>query len=247
MRSTARRRRRRSAERARRGRRVLGRASCRAGCAARTTTPARATPTPAARWSSRATAARRRCRRASSSTISSPTPRRMPRPDRDATLTRLHRVTAPRTPRDEVFVFAFDHRNQFFELAQRSRRRRSAHAGAQEALRRGGRADRSRARPRRPHRRAVRRPLRPGRAERRDRTRLVDRPAGRAAGIESARVRSRPLDRHDADRVAARARRRSASSSSIPTTTSTTASSRKRRCARSTTRCRRAATSCCSK
>ena len=43
---------------------------------------------------------------------------RIPRPDQDATLNRLHRVTAPRVPRDEVFVFAFDHRNPFFELAQ---------------------------------------------------------------------------------------------------------------------------------
>ena len=43
---------------------------------------------------------------------------RIPRPDRDATLTRLHRVTAPRTPRDELCVFAFDHRNPFFALAQ---------------------------------------------------------------------------------------------------------------------------------
>jgi 5-dehydro-2-deoxygluconokinase len=42
----------------------------------------------------------------------------IPRPDQDATLTRLHRVTAPRTPREEVFAFAFDHRNRFFELAQ---------------------------------------------------------------------------------------------------------------------------------
>src|SRR6266404_5398597 len=42
----------------------------------------------------------------------------IPRPDQDAMLTRLHRVTAPRTPRDEVFAFAFDHRNQFFELVQ---------------------------------------------------------------------------------------------------------------------------------
>jgi 5-dehydro-2-deoxygluconokinase len=49
----------------------------------------------------------------------------IPRPDQDATLTRLHRVTAPRTPRDEVFAFAFDHRNQFFDLAQQ--------AGAPEA------------------------------------------------------------------------------------------------------------------
>lgn len=43
---------------------------------------------------------------------------KIPRPDQDATLTRLHRVTAPRTPRKELFVFAFDHRNQFFDLAQ---------------------------------------------------------------------------------------------------------------------------------
>jgi 5-dehydro-2-deoxygluconokinase len=43
---------------------------------------------------------------------------RIPRPDQDATLTRLHRVTAPRPARDEVFAFAFDHRNQFFELAR---------------------------------------------------------------------------------------------------------------------------------
>ena len=41
-------------------------------------------------------------------------------PDRDTMLTRLHRVTAPRTPREEVFAFAFDHRNQFFELAQQT-------------------------------------------------------------------------------------------------------------------------------
>ncbi|HKP67131.1 MAG TPA: 5-dehydro-2-deoxygluconokinase [Casimicrobiaceae bacterium] len=45
---------------------------------------------------------------------------RIPRPDQDATLTRLHRVTAPRTQRDEVLAFAFDHRNQFFDLAQQT-------------------------------------------------------------------------------------------------------------------------------
>ena len=43
---------------------------------------------------------------------------RIPRPDQDAALSRLHRVTAPRTAREQVFAFAFDHRNQFFELAQ---------------------------------------------------------------------------------------------------------------------------------
>jgi len=42
----------------------------------------------------------------------------IPRPDRDAALTRLHRVTAPRVPRDNLCVFAFDHRNPFFTLAQ---------------------------------------------------------------------------------------------------------------------------------
>jgi 5-dehydro-2-deoxygluconokinase len=45
---------------------------------------------------------------------------KIPRPDQDATLTRLHRVTAPRTPREELFVFAFDHRNQFFDLVQQA-------------------------------------------------------------------------------------------------------------------------------
>jgi 5-dehydro-2-deoxygluconokinase len=50
---------------------------------------------------------------------------RITRPDRDAALTRLHRVSAPRTPRNEVLAFAFDHRKQFFELAQQ--------AGADEA------------------------------------------------------------------------------------------------------------------
>ena len=44
----------------------------------------------------------------------------IPRPDQDVTLSRLHRVTAPRTRHDEVFAFAFDHRNQFFDLAQES-------------------------------------------------------------------------------------------------------------------------------
>ena len=44
----------------------------------------------------------------------------IPRPDRDATLTRLHRVTAPRVRRDEVLAFAFDHRPQFFALAQQA-------------------------------------------------------------------------------------------------------------------------------
>jgi Uncharacterized protein conserved in bacteria len=47
-------------------------------------------------------------------------PQRMRRPDRDATLARLHRVSPARKQWDEVLGFAFDHRNQFFELAQQT-------------------------------------------------------------------------------------------------------------------------------
>ena len=42
----------------------------------------------------------------------------IPRPDRDVDLARLHRKTAPRLARSELFVFAFDHRDPFFELAR---------------------------------------------------------------------------------------------------------------------------------
>lgn len=40
------------------------------------------------------------------------------RPDRDPHLRRLHRVTPRRRRWDDLQVFAFDHRNQFFDLAQ---------------------------------------------------------------------------------------------------------------------------------
>ncbi len=42
------------------------------------------------------------------------------RPDRDAVLARLHRVTPAKKARKELLCFAFDHRNQFFELAQQA-------------------------------------------------------------------------------------------------------------------------------
>ncbi|MCB6185333.1 5-dehydro-2-deoxygluconokinase, partial [Leeia sp. TBRC 13508] len=42
------------------------------------------------------------------------------KPAEDATLNRLHRVTVPRVSRDEVLVFAFDHRNQFFDVVQKT-------------------------------------------------------------------------------------------------------------------------------
>ncbi|HTS55342.1 MAG TPA: 5-dehydro-2-deoxygluconokinase [Burkholderiales bacterium] len=44
--------------------------------------------------------------------------RLVPRPGEDRGLTRLHRVSAPRVHWDPVFVLAFDHRRQFFEVAQ---------------------------------------------------------------------------------------------------------------------------------
>jgi 5-dehydro-2-deoxygluconokinase len=47
-------------------------------------------------------------------------PVRMRRPDRDAKLARLHRVSPNRKQWDEVLGFAFDHRNQFFDLAQQT-------------------------------------------------------------------------------------------------------------------------------
>ncbi|KND60720.1 5-keto-2-deoxygluconokinase / putative domain [Candidatus Burkholderia verschuerenii] len=47
-------------------------------------------------------------------------PDRMRRPDKDATLARLHRVSPNRKQWDEVLGFAFDHRPQFFELAQQT-------------------------------------------------------------------------------------------------------------------------------
>jgi 5-dehydro-2-deoxygluconokinase len=43
---------------------------------------------------------------------------KLTRPDQDATLARLHRTTVARKQWNELCVFAFDHRTQFFELAQ---------------------------------------------------------------------------------------------------------------------------------
>ena len=46
-------------------------------------------------------------------------PERMRRPGRDSTLAHLHRVTVPRPRWEELYIFAFDHRSQFAELARR--------------------------------------------------------------------------------------------------------------------------------
>ena len=43
---------------------------------------------------------------------------KLTQPDQDATLSRLHRTTVARKQWNELCVFAFDHRTQFFELAQ---------------------------------------------------------------------------------------------------------------------------------
>ena len=46
-------------------------------------------------------------------------PERMRSPDRDTMLAHLHRVTVPRPRWEELYIFAFDHRSQFAELARR--------------------------------------------------------------------------------------------------------------------------------
>ena len=46
-------------------------------------------------------------------------PDRMRRPNRDSMLAHLHRVTVPRPRWEELYIFAFDHRSQFAELARR--------------------------------------------------------------------------------------------------------------------------------
>ena len=49
--------------------------------------------------------------------FNSPVP--ITRPDQDVTLQRLHRVTVPRKAWKQLFIFAFDHRWQLVDLAQR--------------------------------------------------------------------------------------------------------------------------------
>jgi len=48
--------------------------------------------------------------------FNSPVP--ITRPDQDVTLQRLHRVSVPRKEWKQLFIFAFDHRGQLFDLAQ---------------------------------------------------------------------------------------------------------------------------------
>ena len=102
--------------------------------------------------------------------------------DADAPASR-HR--AAHAARDEVFAFAFDHRNPFFDLAQRAGAAEARLPALKQLAGRSGGRNGSALRARRQGRPSVRRPLRPGRAQRGDRARLVDRPAGRAAGLES--------------------------------------------------------------
>lgn len=53
-------------------------------------------------------------------TNASENPGKMRRPDLDKTLARLHKVSVARGNWRELYIFAFDHRSQFFELAQKS-------------------------------------------------------------------------------------------------------------------------------
>ncbi|MFY1663925.1 bifunctional 5-dehydro-2-deoxygluconokinase/5-dehydro-2-deoxyphosphogluconate aldolase [Pseudomonas sp. Pseu.R1] len=52
--------------------------------------------------------------------FSSPVP--ITRPDQDVTLQRLHQVSVPRKDWKQLFIFAFDHRGQLVELAQKAGR-----------------------------------------------------------------------------------------------------------------------------
>ncbi|AJO78095.1 bifunctional 5-dehydro-2-deoxygluconokinase/5-dehydro-2-deoxyphosphogluconate aldolase [Pseudomonas sp. MRSN 12121] len=52
--------------------------------------------------------------------FNSPVP--ITRPDQDATLQRLHQVSVPRKTWKQLFIFAFDHRGQLVELAQKGGR-----------------------------------------------------------------------------------------------------------------------------
>ena len=61
-------------------------------------------------------------------------PERMRRPDRDSTLAHLHRVTVPRPRWPELYIFAFDHRSQFAELAHRAGASRSRISVLKELL-----------------------------------------------------------------------------------------------------------------
>ena len=92
-------------------------ASCAAGSKSSRSPTAAPTPTPAAPWSSRATAARRRCRAGPSCShfLAHGSPERALR--RDAALEHLHRATTRLTDWPELAVFAFDHRIQLEELA----------------------------------------------------------------------------------------------------------------------------------
>jgi 5-dehydro-2-deoxygluconokinase len=58
----------------------------------------------------------------------------IPRPDRDAALTRLHRKTAPRVPRPELFpVSPFDHRATSSTSSPAPRSERKPHPGTKES------------------------------------------------------------------------------------------------------------------
>src|SRR4029077_3803436 len=116
-------------------------------------------------------------------------PERMRRPDRDSTLAHLHRVTVPRPRWPELYIFAFDHRSQFAELAHRAGGVPQPYFGAQGIAGRGRGLGGARGGPLcRQAGHSGRPDLRAGCAERGHRAGLVDRQAGGASRLQSAAV-----------------------------------------------------------
>ena len=168
----------------RRRRRLHGRLPARLAARASRSPTAAPTPTPAAPWSSRATAARRRCRAGPSCSTSSPTARRS---GRCATTPSSSTCTGPPpgcADWPELAVFAFDHRTQLEELAGGGADAAGAHRPLQGPARRGRAPRRGERAPRRQRRGASARSSTTATARRRCRrspASALDRPAGRAA------------------------------------------------------------------
>ena len=132
---------------------------------------------------------------------------RLPKVDADPLLAHLHRVTASRPAWPELNVMAFDHRSQFEAMAREAGAPLSRLPVLKSLLLKA--AEQVETQHGLQGRIGV---LIDGRwgfdaLVRRHRPRLVGRPAGRAAGLAAAGLRRHTLDRHGADRVAARAGR----------------------------------------
>ena len=168
-------------------------ASCAAGCATSRSRPAAPMPMPAAPSRCRACCARRKARPGRSCSTSSRNGRRTARCARTRrSTTSTGRRRAGREP-DRLMALAIDHRAQLEEMADARRRAARAHRAVQGAGRRGRRAGRRRAAG---LRHAARRHLWPRGAVPRRRPSVLDRPAGRAAGLAPAGFRDRRHGSH---------------------------------------------------